>query len=106
MKHFFKYMLEEFFCFVLYFPFPTHHLYIILCHPEIFLAVSLPFGVTNIPYTSLSLTTLTLSVIIQGYSKKNWTYLESYYSVTQHHMNIQYAPNFRTSIVFSPGFGI
>jgi hypothetical protein len=38
-----------------------------------------------------------------GIFKKNWTFLESYYSATKYHMNIQYAPNFRTSIVFSPG---
>jgi len=37
----------------------------------------------------------------KGILKKNWTYLESYYSITQYHMNIQYAPNFRTSIVFA-----
>jgi len=40
----------------------------------------------------------------KGILKKNWTYLESYYSITQYHMNIQYAPNFRISIVFSHRF--
>lgn len=39
-----------------------------------------------------------------GIFNKNWTFLESYYSATKYHRNIQYAPNFRTSVVFPPWF--
>jgi hypothetical protein len=39
-----------------------------------------------------------------GIFQKHWTYLESYYLITQYHMNIQYGPNFRASIVFYSRF--
>jgi len=61
MRYSFKYKVDQFIWLVRYFPFPTHCLYITLCHPEIFLAISSRFGVTNITNTSLTLTTLAVS---------------------------------------------
>jgi hypothetical protein len=63
MIYSFIYRTNQFCCFVLYFPFPTHRLYIILCHPELFLAETSTFGVTKITYTSLSLTTVTFLLL-------------------------------------------